>query len=1818
MKLHLSLFWFLALMLSSPAFGGTLLRNNFQSATSWPVSTTGGGVTASAVWGDYGTIDTQTDVVNNGVDVPSKGILFTANSAGVSGAWKASVNSGVLTVTSPNTTNLGLITLSFSLRASLANPIVVRLESYNSAGTARTGGLSRLIYPATANYYQRFALDLSTFAPDGTGTFDSNATKIVVTLELDSAAGGDGWPAANGLTLKIDNLNYATPAYYVAATGGVDASGKGTLAAPFATANYAMGLAQPGDIIALRGGTYNSGITFRKYIASTNSFVMVIGAPDAWVVLRNYPGETPVVRNKLYGTISFGMNNYTGPANAYLEIRGMTVRGYSTVDANGDRDLDPAVGTLPALLGKGGEVNCNGISADGRTMTNQMHDIRLADNICEYNTGAGIGLSRCDRMLLENNICRYNGWWSGYGVSGISTLVPTDFENNGDYREIVQNNQSYSNESMAPAVGNDLRFTDGNGIIIDVNRNVDVAAGTDPAYRAHTLVQNNLVYNNGGSGIHAFNAQNVEIVHNTAYLNSASPRLEYGQIFAGYAKNVTIKNNILVAPDNTSGDSTRNEPFISNGTQNVSGTIFYQNNLYYGLGHNITAPSGNVLTPTANFNPNTTGADPLFLAPSRNPTTANFRLRAASPALNIGPTLAYRSAVDFTGRPRLLASSSDLGACQVQANTVFAPIFSPAAGKYTTAQTVTLGSDTATAAFLYTTNGTTPTYGPPVVGTVYAGPISVPANGTLKALASKAGMTTSDVSSGDYTVGDSSAVPIPDLLFYPPAGTYTDTTLTGIICRTPGAFVRYTTDGSTPSQTNGTLATNAMVSINKYTTLKAIAYLTGRPDSAVKSGVFTVTGSLGNPSAGTVLETLGANQIRFAKFTAANSLLLANVYARLSGAGTYRVALYSDSSGQPSTRLATSNALVNPTAGWNTFTFSSSYAITAGTAYWLAIWSDSASAQIYADTSGGTVRQVASTLGGNGTWPNPAGATSVSTNFAYGFSLYATPQNLAPVVTLPSANISVILPATASLNATVSDDGIPKVPGVTTGAWTKTSGPGTVTFGNSAAFSTTASFSSAGNYVLRITASDSALSSYTEVAVTVSVSSGSLDPSPPAGVVRDRFSDGAGTNFPQQFAGVAGDGWAGAWNSSTGAVVTVPNTTPLQNGTTNYLNLSRTTGTSSEGASRQWSSTARPYNQFSRLTFDVRLDSSATVFNSSGDILNITDRTGGTISTGGDSTFFICLFGAPYGSARAREWAVFNSNGADSAYDPARFVPSGMICVPGVTYSFTVDVFGGTGAGTIGGKANGTYDVTITDGTNTVTVLGSRFRSNAYASGGYLSFFTQQSLATDNLTFSLDSLEITSLAPSNTTLTSSTNPADFGAGITFTATVASTAGTPTGTVVFRDGSTVLGSGALNGSGLATYSTNSLGAGSHSITATYLAGPNYLTSTSAAINQAVLAATSTSLNANVNPAILGASVTFTAVVSSESGTPTGTVSFIADATVLGTGTLNASGVASITTSSLSVGLHSVTASYSGSTTFSAGAPGGMIETIQRPDGTTRQLAINCAGPDIAGTGFEADFGVPGGTVVTRPNAVDRTGLSYPAPEAVYQTERYGSNLTYNLTDLIPSAACLVRLHFCEGFWGSAGKRLFNVSINGVQRLSAFDVFASAGASFKAVIQEFLATTDAAGHLVINLASAAGSTDTNAIIDGLEIYTVTPFDAWRVGAFTPAQLGLAGVSGSTADPDGDGLSNLLEYALGNNPMDASSMELPSPGMDVDGHFTLTFNRVADPALLYEVQGSANLSSWTSIWSSTGLSNVSGSVTIPDASPTDHFLRLKVTLP
>jgi hypothetical protein len=172
--------------------------------------------------------------------------------------------------------------------------------------------------------------------------------------------------------------------------------------------------------------------------------------------------------------------------------------------------------------------------------------------------------------------------------------------------------------------------------------------------------------------------------------------------------------------------------------------------------------------------------------------------------------------------------------------------------------------------------------------------------------------------------------------------------------------------------------------------------------------------------------------------------------------------------------------------------------------------------------------------------------------------------------------------------------------------------------------------------------------------------------------------------------------------------------------------------------------------------------------------------------------------------------------------------------------------------------------------------------------------------------------------PSTTTFTSIPNPSIFGQAVTLTATVSSGAPTgPTGTVTFKNGSTMLGSATLS-SGTATLATTKLPVGSDSLTATYNGDTVNAKGTSSPYTMTVNQATITmTLTSTPNPSSSGQSVKFTATLTSNGSLPNGqTVTFTYNnGTPLGTANVVA-GKASLSTAALPTGSDVVTATYAG--------------------------------------------------------------------------------------------------------------------------------------------------------------------------------------------------------------------------------------------------------------------------------------------------------------
>jgi hypothetical protein len=218
---------------------------------------------------------------------------------------------------------------------------------------------------------------------------------------------------------------------------------------------------------------------------------------------------------------------------------------------------------------------------------------------------------------------------------------------------------------------------------------------------------------------------------------------------------------------------------------------------------------------------------------------------------------------------------------------------------------------------------------------------------------------------------------------------------------------------------------------------------------------------------------------------------------------------------------------------------------------------------------------------------------------------------------------------------------------------------------------------------------------------------------------------------------------------------------------------------------------------------------------------------------------------------------------------------------------------------------------------------------------------------------------------SDTCVSATPNPSTVGQSIRLTARVSGWNGTPTGTVTFKEGNTIIGTADLS-SGTAVFNYSGLSAGTHTITASYAGDSNYKPSSGVAcvVVQPLCSDTTTALTLAPNPAVFGQTVSFKATVSSPNGTPTGTVTFKEGSTTLGTAPL-VNGTATLNYSGLCAGTHSITARYAGDSSCKASSCSSNI-TIKKIDSAT--TLTGTPGPSVFGQAakFTATVSAAGGT------------------------------------------------------------------------------------------------------------------------------------------------------------------------------------------------------------------------------------------------------------
>jgi parallel beta-helix repeat protein len=419
-----------------------------------------------------------------------------------------------------------------------------------------------------------------------------------------------------------------TAIYYVDAVNGSNAN-PGTEARPWASIQKAHDTMAAGQTVLVRKGTY----------VRTNNYTVVqinrSGLAGAPITYRNYPGEHPLIKT------TKGVNNHGMEVRdaAWIVIDGFEVQGHvkeiSYEEAKAQNDLALAYSKMTPPKFITAIVDSNGISLTGKTL-NKTHHIVVRNNVVHDVPGAGIAGGLTDYITFEGNRIWNTSSYSPYGTSGISLLVPYDLDTNtSSYRNSIVGNVVSEAINLFPC--NCFGFkqpTDGNGIILDTfNKN---------GYTGRTLVANNIVFNNGGRGIHALNSSYIDVFGNTMVRNGTQAITGEGEISTQKSKYMRIHNNIMLASSDRP---------LTNFNPVTDTNIDISHNIMFGGTRNQPTP-GAVDNRIVN---------PAFVATSG---ASMFQPAANSPAIDSAYAPAVLSPYDVNGAPRVRGNAADVGAVE--------------------------------------------------------------------------------------------------------------------------------------------------------------------------------------------------------------------------------------------------------------------------------------------------------------------------------------------------------------------------------------------------------------------------------------------------------------------------------------------------------------------------------------------------------------------------------------------------------------------------------------------------------------------------------------------------------------------------------------------------------------------------------------------------------------------------------------------------------------------------------------------------------------------------------------------------------------------------------------------------------------------------------------------------------------------------------------------------------------------------------------------------------------------------------------------------
>jgi parallel beta-helix repeat protein len=420
--------------------------------------------------------------------------------------------------------------------------------------------------------------------------------------------------------LSATSHTFATN-YFVKPSGSNNNDGL-TPATAFETLQFAADQTSPGDTVFAMAGTYTNLVRATNVLSIYHS-----GTSDNYIVYKNFPGETPII--KLY-------DQWCGIAVQGSDY--IVIDGFKVVGNNDSITLAYAQSQQDSLNNPTTSCNGIGIGSQYSNPANKPHHVIVRNCNVSKCGGGGIFAYPGDYITIENNIVSECAWYSPYGNSAITLFQLYNSDTTDAIKNFIIGNICYRNEEYIP-VHYSGAISDGNAISIDDSRNTQNGSVMGD-YVGKTYIANNLVFDNGGRGIHCYSSDNVIVVNNTSYKNCQSPTVHDGELTAYSADSIWFINNIAWP------DSGVAPIYKSNST---TAAISVENNLW--------AANSGLANP---FGANTILGNPDFVLHSINPASADFHLQNSSIAINTGSHL-FAPTIDKDGIIRLISDSVDIG-----------------------------------------------------------------------------------------------------------------------------------------------------------------------------------------------------------------------------------------------------------------------------------------------------------------------------------------------------------------------------------------------------------------------------------------------------------------------------------------------------------------------------------------------------------------------------------------------------------------------------------------------------------------------------------------------------------------------------------------------------------------------------------------------------------------------------------------------------------------------------------------------------------------------------------------------------------------------------------------------------------------------------------------------------------------------------------------------------------------------------------------------------------------------------------------------------